>query len=507
MRKGKVYLVGAGPGDPGLISIRAVNCLKGANVVVYDNLANRAFLKYASKGAELIYVGKKGGQHTMSQEQINRLIIEKARAGKEVVRLKGGDPFIFGRGGEEAEELVEAGIDFEVVPGITSAIAVPAYAGIPLTHRKIASTVAFITGHEDPTKETSSISWDKVATGVGTLVFLMGVGNLEKIAEALIANGRDPSTPVAVIRRGTEPIQQTVTGCLQDIASKVRAAQIRPPAIIVVGDVVALRDRLNWYEKRPLFGKNIVVTRAREQASEFSRKLQELGANTIEFPTIEVAPPDDWAQLDRAISQLGEYDWMVFTSVNGVRFFLDRLKALGHDLRALSHTRIAAIGPKTASMWRSLYVEPDLVPQEYRAEAIVEAFKGLGLTRAKVLIPRAQRARVVLPKELVAMGLDVDVVSAYKTVRPSQDLGLVTKMLESGQIDMVTFTSSSTVQNFVAMFDQAREDLLNWMNRVAVACIGPVTAQSARDLGLSVDIVPERYTTSALAEAIVRYWK
>ncbi len=507
MGKGKVYLVGAGPGDPGLISIKAVNRLAEADVVVYDNLANRAFLKHAPKSAELIYVGKKGGQHTMSQEQINRLIVEKALAGKDVVRLKGGDPFIFGRGGEEAEELVDAGVDFEVVPGITSAIAVPAYAGIPLTHRKFTSTVAFVTGHEDPTKDTSSISWDKLATGVGTLVFLMGVGNLEKIADALIAHGRDPSTPVAVIRRGTEPHQRTLTGCLQDIASKVRAAGIKPPAIIVVGEVVALRDRLNWYEKKPLFGKNIIITRAREQASEFSKKLEELGANTIEFPTIEVVPPDDWTQLDRAVSQLDEYDWMVFTSVNGVRFFLDRLKELGLDLRAISHTKIAAIGPKTAHMWRRLYVEPDLVPQEYRAEAIVEAFKGLGITSAKVLIPRAQQAREVLPKELLAMGFDVDVVPAYKTVRPSQDVSMVSQMLSSGQIHMVTFTSSSTVRNFVDMFGQEKENLMNWMSTVAVACIGPITAQTAQDLGLSVDIVPEQYTIEALVEAIIRYWK
>jgi len=318
-KEGKVYLVGAGPGDPGLITLKAIECLAEADVVFYDNLANRAFLRYASDAAELIYVGKKGGHHTLAQHEINRLIVEKALSGKKVVRLKGGDPFIFGRGGEEAEELVAAGIEFEVVPGITSAIAVPAYAGIPLTHRSYTSTVAFITGHEDPTKESSSIAWEKIATGAGTLVFLMGVGNLEKIADALITHGRDPMTPVAIIRKGTEADQQTVTGSLQDIAQKARSSGIKPPAIIVVGDVVRLRDRLKWYETKPLFGKNIIVTRARAQASEFSKKLASLGANPIEFPTIEVVPPDDWSELDNAISELDQYDWLIFTSVNGVR--------------------------------------------------------------------------------------------------------------------------------------------------------------------------------------------
>ncbi|MCJ7596474.1 MAG: uroporphyrinogen-III C-methyltransferase, partial [Desulfobacterales bacterium] len=299
-KKGKVYLVGAGPGDPGLLTLKAKESIEKADVVVYDYLANRVFLEYADHKAELIYVGKQGGRHTLSQEEINQLIVDKAQQGLTVVRLKGGDPFIFGRGGEEAEELTKAGIPFEIVPGITSAIAVPAYAGIPLTHRDFTSTVAFITGHEDPTKEKSDIAWDKLATGVGTLVFLMGVGNLPKIARTLVEQGRPPETPVAVIHRGTVPEQRTVTGVLSNIAERVQKAKLKAPGIIVVGEIVKLREELNWFEKRPLFGKRIVVTRAREQASDFLVLLNELGAEGIEFPTIEVIPPPDWEALDEA---------------------------------------------------------------------------------------------------------------------------------------------------------------------------------------------------------------
>jgi uroporphyrinogen III methyltransferase/synthase len=290
-KPGKVYLIGAGPGDPGLMTLKGKEILSRADVIIYDYLANKAFLEYGKPEAELIYVGKKGGDHTMGQADINRLIVEKSKAGNSVARLKGGDPFIFGRGGEEAQELVAEGVPFEVVPGITSAISVPAYAGIPLTHRDHTATVAFVTGHEDPFKEKSNIHWDKLATGVGTLVFLMGVGNLSKIAENLVRHGRSPETPVAVIRRGTVAEQKTVSGTLDNIAEKVKEAGLKPPAIIVVGDVVGLREELNWFETKPLFGKRIVVTRAREQASGFLQKLSDLGAECIQFPTIEIVPP------------------------------------------------------------------------------------------------------------------------------------------------------------------------------------------------------------------------
>ncbi|MFH1241093.1 MAG: uroporphyrinogen-III C-methyltransferase [Pseudomonadota bacterium] len=505
--KGKVYLVGAGPGDPGLLTIKGRECLSLAQVIIYDNLANRVFLQYAKDRAELIYVGKKGSCHTMSQDEINSLVIERARKGQIVVRLKGGDPFIFGRGGEEAQELVKAGIDYEVVPGVTSAVSVPAYAGIPLTHRGYASTVAFVTGHEDPTKQGSDIAWDKLSTGVGTLVFLMGVGRLPEIAEALMAHGRSPDTPTAVIQRGTVAAQKTLVGPLRDIAGIAKDNDVRPPGIIVVGEVVRLREELNWFEKRPLFGKRIVVTRAREQASEFLEGLARLGAECIEFPTIEVIPPQSWDELDAAIKTLETYQWVVFTSANGVKFFLKRLESLGMDVRDLKGLKIGAIGPKTAEYWHLMGLRPDLVPDEYRAEALVKSLKKEGAKKARILIPRAAEAREVLPEELRKMGAQVDVVTAYRTVRPVNDTSRVKEMLKSGTIDMVTFTSSSTVTNFVDMFEVGKDQLLRWMKNVVVACIGPITAGTAQEKGFSVGLIPPEYTVEALTDSIIRYFE
>jgi uroporphyrinogen III methyltransferase/synthase len=505
-KKGKVYLVGSGPGDPGLLTLKAKECIEKADVVIYDYLANAVFLEYAKKDAERIYVGKEGGRHTMGQHEINRLIVEKARKGLRVVRLKGGDPFIFGRGGEEAQELVRAGIPFEVVPGVTSAIAVPAYAGIPLTHRDFTATVAFVTGHEDPTKETSNIAWDKIATGIGTLVFLMGVGNLSKIAASLVDHGRSPDTPVAVIRAGTVPAQRTVTGSLGNIADIAQQEKIKPPAIIVVGDVVSLRKDLSWFEQRPLFGKRIVVTRARGQASDFVSRLSELGAECVEFPTIEVIPPPTWKELDHAIGNLESYQWLVFTSVNGVKHFFDRLEHSGLDARTLKGVRVAAIGPKTADAIRAKGVNPDLVPQEYRAEAVVEAFGKQGVKGLRILLPRAAEAREVLPQELEKMGARVEVVEAYRTVRPKGAKDEIMAMLEKGDIHMVTFTSSSTVSNFMDMFQEDSDQLLKWMKTVTVACIGPVTAKTAQGRGLTVQITPPDYTIEALTQAMVDYF-
>ena len=507
IQTGKVYLVGAGPGDPGLLTIKGKECLCEADVVIYDYLANDAFLNYAKDEAELIYVGKKAGSHTMSQTQINGLIVDRASKGQIVVRLKGGDPFIFGRGGEEAQDLIKAGVDFEVVPGITSAISVPAYAGIPLTHRDHTSTLAFITGHEDPLKEKSDIAWDKLATGAGTLVFLMGVGNLSKIAEHLMAHGRSPDTPVAVIRRGTSPEQTTVVGNLENIARLTKESRIRPPAIIVVGNVVQLREELNWFETKPLFGKRIVVTRAREQASEFLRTLQMLGAEAIEFPTIEVMPPKSWESLDRAIKALDEYDWLLFTSVNGVKFFLKRLGFLGKDIRDLKGIKIGVIGPKTAAMWHRMGIKPDLMPDEYRAEAVVESLRELGISGAKILIPRAARAREVLPEQLREAGAHVNVVHAYRTISPDHDTGRVMELLMGGSIDMVTFTSSSTVSNFVKMFDSGGGRLQELMKNVAVACIGPITAETAEEYNFKVSLVPPKYTIASLTESIMRFFQ
>ena len=505
-KKGKVYLVGAGPGDPGLLTIKAKESLEKADVVVYDYLANRVFLEYADQKAELIYVGKQGGSHTLSQEEINRLIVDKALFGLTVVRLKGGDPFIFGRGGEEAEELTRAGIPFEIVPGITSAIAIPAYAGIPLTHRDFTSTVAFITGHEDPNKEKSDIAWDKLATGVGTLVFLMGVGNLAKIARTLVEEGRSPETPVAVIHRGTVPEQRTVTGVLSNIAERVQKAKLKAPGIIVVGEIVKLREELNWFEKRPLFGKRIVVTRAREQASDFLVLLNELGAEGIEFPTIEVIPPPDWEALDEAIRSIETYQWLLFTSVNGVKYFFVRLETLGKDARDLKGIKVGAIGPKTAQAIREKGIRPDLVPPEYRAEAVVEAFRKVEKRTCRILLPRAAQAREVLPQELEKISEKVDVVEAYRTIRAETGKEGVRDLLKEGHIDMVTFTSSSTVTNFVDIFEKDGDPIQKWMEKVAVACIGPVTADTAKERGFKVSLMPKDYTIEALTEGIVQFF-
>lgn len=506
-KPGLVYLVGAGPGDPGLLTLKGRDCLRQADVIVYDNLANRALLNHASDDAEMIYVGKKGDCHTLSQTRINTLIIDKAFEGNKVVRLKGGDPFIFGRGGEEARELAEAGVPFEVIPGVTSAVAVPAYAGIPLTYRDFNATVAFITGHEDPDKKQSSIAWDRLATGAGVLVFLMGVGNLHQIADKLIDHGRKPSTPVAVISRGTSPGQRTLVGELHNIARMAEDKRLQPPAVIVVGEVVHLRKMLNWFESKPLFGRRIVVTRAREQASQLLQRLAAFGGECIEFPTIKVVPPDSWQPLDRAITRLPDYDWLLFTSANGVKYFLERLAAQGKDVRALGKSKVGAIGPKTARMLHRSGIRPDLVPDEYRAEAVAADLKDRRPQGLRILLPRAAQAREVLPDELRKMKAQVDVVPAYQTVNADHDSDRVKQLLEESAIDIVTFTSSSTVKNFAEMFSGEGRRLQKWMREVAVACIGPVTARTAEEQGFKVSITPPEYTIEALTDAIVRYFR
>ncbi len=502
--KPKVYLIGAGPGDPGLITVKGRDCIAAADVVIYDYLAAPALLEAARADAELIYVGKKGGDHTLPQEQINELLVAKAAAGAVVARLKGGDPYIFGRGGEEAEVLVAAGIDYEVVPGVTSAIAAPAYAGIPLTHRDFTSTVAFVTGHEDPTKTASSIDWGALARGIGTLVFFMGVKNLPHITGQLTAHGMPPDKPVAVVRWGTTAAQQTVSGTLATIEDAVRAAGVKAPAIIVVGEVVGLRDRLQWFEKRPLMGKTVVVTRAREQASDLRRALSELGAACLECPTIRVAPAADGAPLERAIAGLAAYDWIVFTSVNGVRFFFERLFARGRDVRALGHLRTAAIGPATAERLRAFGLTTDILPDSYRAEAVAAAFAREDVRGKKILLPRAREARSALPEALKAQGAVVDEVTAYETLAVGDGAETLRRYLENGRIDLVTFTSSSTVKNFKALLPAA--DLKRLMAGVAVASIGPITSETARGLGFAVDISAETYTIAGLCEAIVRFY-
>ena len=502
--KGKVYLVGAGPGDPGLITVKGLECIKQADVLIYDFLASSVLLKHASESAEVIYVGKKGSDHTFSQNYINALIVEKAKNGLTVIRLKGGDPFIFGRGGEEAEVLINEKIPFEIVPGVTSAIAAPAYAGIPLTHRKYTSTLAFVTGHEDPTKKESNIDWASLARGIGTIVFLMGVKNLPQITDRLMSHGMPPDTPVALVRWGTTARQFTVTGTLDTIAERAKATGLKPPAIIVVGHVVKLRETMKWYENRPLMGRSIVVTRSREQASDLVKRLSDLGAECLECPTITVVPPDDLKPLDMAIENLSSYDWLMFTSVNGVNFFFNRLFEKNNDVRALNNIHTAVIGPATAKRLFDFGLKSDIIPESYRGESVVKAFARKDISGKRILLPRAKEARQVLPLELRKMGAVVDDITAYCNQAVKDDSDIVLKRLKERTIDMITFTSSSTVKNFRALLPS--EGLKRLMQGVSIASIGPITADTARDLGFDVHIVAESYTIVGLCEAIQQYY-
>lgn len=502
---GKVYLIGAGPGDPGLITVKGLECVKKADVIIYDYLANERLLDQRRPEAELVYVGKQGGKHTLPQDEISRLIVERAKEGKIVARLKGGDPFIFGRGGEEAEELVDNGVPFEVVPGVTAATAVPTYAGIPLTHREHTASVAFVTGHEDPTKPESKVHWEKIATGIGTLVFFMGMKNLENIVENLVSNGRSPDTPVALIQWGTRTDQRVVTGTLKNIVAAVKSARLGPPAIIVVGDVVKLRAKLNWYESKPLFGKRILVTRSRDQASVFAEMLIDRGATTVEFPTIDVVPPASWDELDAAITSIETYDWLIFTSANAIRFFMERLKELNRDLRQLKGVRICVVGPKTAEALEPHGLKPDLVPSEFKAEGVLQALGGVSVRGQRFLIPRARVAREVIPDKLREQGASVTVATAYDNVRPASDLDRVQKLFSEKKISAVTFTSSSTVHNFVEIL--GRKEYKSLMAGVTVACIGPVTAKTAEEFGMKTDIMPAEYTIPALVEAMVEFYR
>jgi uroporphyrinogen III methyltransferase/synthase len=503
--KAKVYLVGAGPGDPGLITVKGKESIQTADVIIYDYLASPALLRYAPPNAEMIYVGKKGGDHTLSQDGINALIVEKSKAGLTVCRLKGGDPFIFGRGGEEAEVLVSKGIPYEVVPGVTSAVAAAAYAGIPLTHRKLTATLAFVTGHEDPHKVESSIDWESLARGIGTLVFFMGVKNLPDITQKLIANGKSPDTPVALIRWGTTPGQKTVTGNLDNISERVKEAGLKAPAIIVVGKVVDLRNTLKWFETRPLLGKRIIVTRAREQASDLVRQLSDLGAECLEYPTIKIVPAENLKPMDEVIKNLSAYDWIVFTSVNGVKFFFERLFEMGLDVRDLNHIRTAAIGPATAERLFEFGLKSDIIPKNYRAEAVVEAFRRENLDGKKILLPRAGEARPVLPVELRNMGADVHEVTAYLTEKVRDNADLLVGQLEEKTIDMITFTSSSTVNNFKSLLPPDKFTQL--IDGAKIASIGPITTDTASELGFKVDVTAESYTIPGLCEAILKYYR
>jgi len=392
-----VYIIGAGPGDVGLITLKGVECLREADVVVYDYLVSKDLLKYAKADARFIYAGKQGGAHTLSQWQINDLLVKEVKAGNIVARLKGGDPFIFGRGGEEAEKLAANKIPFEIVPGVTSAIAVPSYAGIPLTHRGLTPTVAFVTGHEDPTKEKSDINWSALAR-IGTLVFLMGVKNIEKIVRELKDNGRSPQTPAALIRWGTTPRQEILEGNLSSIVQLVRERKFAPPAILVVGEVVALRGTLQWFDSKPLFGKGVVITRPEKQADDLAKLLMNKGANPIHFPTIKIVPPPSWRELDAAIKNLENYDWLIFTSANGVAYFFERLFAKKKDIRDLKGIKICCIGPATAQQVASRGIKIDLIPQKFISEGILESFARKNLKGKKILLARAAERAMFFPK-------------------------------------------------------------------------------------------------------------
>ena len=504
MKQGMVYLVGAGPGDYKLISVKALEYIQQADTIVYDRLADDRLLSTARSDVELIYVGKASSNHTMRQEDINQLLVDKAKEGKNVVRLKGGDPFVFGRGGEEALTLVENKVSFEIVPGITSAISVPAYAGIPVTHRGIATSFAVITGHEDPTKAESTIKWSHLATAVDTLVFLMGVENLPHITEKLIENGRSADTPAAVIRWGTKPEQRVLVTTVGKASADVAREGIKPPAIFIVGEVVNLRQDLAWFDQRLLFGKTALVTRAREQASALTCQLENLGAQCIEAPSIKLVPPESYAELDKAIDKLATYNWMIFTSVNGVEHFFTHLYSKKRDSRALGNSKIAAIGAQTAAALKNYGILADIVPLEFRAEGIVAALSGRIEPGMSVLIPRALVARDILPEKLREMGATVDVVPVYRTLTGDSDGEMLAKRLSAGEIDLVTFTSSSTVTNLLELLGSKGSELLQ---TAKIACIGPITAGTCLENGIKPDVIAEEYTIHGMIEAITTLYK
>lgn len=498
--KGKVYLVGAGPGDLGLVTLRARECIELADVIIYDYLANPEMLGWAREDAEIIYAGKKSGEHTLTQDQINHLIVEKARERKQVVRLKGGDPFVFGRGAEEAKAIADASVAFEIVPGITAAIAGPAYAGIPITHRADNSHVTFFTGHEDPAKSESAIDYAALAKLGGTQVMLMGIGRIDPITKEMLAKGVRRDLPVALVRWATTGRQQTLTGTLENIAERVVAAGFEAPAVAVFGDVVALRKDLNWYEHRPLSGKRIVVTRTRKQAGVLTSHLRALGADIIELPTIRIEPPTELREFAELVQDAHLYDWIVFTSPNGVNAFFEIFFKLYDDAREIGGAKIAAIGPATAQRVRDFHLHVDLQPEEFVAEAVVKEFQRQGgVENLRILLARAEKARDVLTKELSRLGAIVDEALAYRTVPETRDVtGARRRFLEEGA-DLITFTSSSTVENFLGL-------KLPWPKGMQVASIGPITSKTARDNGLKVEIEAKRHDIPGLIAAIQNYF-
>jgi uroporphyrinogen III methyltransferase/synthase len=499
---GKVYLVGAGPGDSGLLTLRGAELLGGADVVVYDALVNPELLKLAPKTSEIIYGGKRAREHAIPQKGLNDLLIAKAREGKTVVRLKGGDPYVFGRGGEEAEKLADASIPFEVVPGVSSFVAVPNYAGVPLTHRDFCSRLTLITGHEDPTKEASSIDWPQVARTPGTKVIMMGTDRIGEIARTLVANGLPAETPVVMVRWGTTGRQQSIEGTLDTIAAVAAETKIGPPTVAVIGEVVKLRSKLNWFEHRPLFGQRIVVTRAREQAAQFSRQLADLGAEVIEVPTIRIEPPTRREDIVDALLELNSYDWLIFTSPNGVTTFFEYFFRQFHDMRDIGGCRIAAVGPATAKKLKDLHLQVDLMPDEAMASSIAEAFAAYeSIENLKICLLRAEVANRELPAALEEMGAIVDDIACYRTVPETDDpTGAAANLVEAGA-DWITFTSASTVEHFHARFDLPL--LLQKWPKLKLASIGPETSKVLAALHLKPHLEARQHTTDGLVEALL----
>ncbi|MBI3875062.1 MAG: uroporphyrinogen-III C-methyltransferase [Verrucomicrobia bacterium] len=499
--KGTVYLVGAGPGDAGLLTLRGAELLRRADVVVYDALVNADLLRLAPKSAEVIYAGKRAAAHAIPQEELNQLLVAKAKEGKTVVRLKGGDPYIFGRGGEEAEELAAAGISFEVVPGISSIVAAPNYAGIPITHREHCSSFTVITGHEDPTKDDTSLDYAQLARTPGTKVVLMGVERIRVIAEQLVAHGMNAATPVAMVRWGTTGQQRSIEGTLANIAALVAEKKFTAPAVTIIGDVVKLRGKLNWFEKRPLFGQRIVVTRTREQASQLSAQLFERGAEVLEIPTIKILPTDHHEALAEVLIGLGEYDWLVFTSPNGVTAFFDLFFRGFEDVRDLGAVRLAAVGPATAAKLKELHLKVDLTPEKFTAAEVAKAFRKFEtIENLRVLLLRAEVANADLPKALEELGAIVDDIACYKTVPETEDVNGASAKLIEGGADWITFASSSAVENFHARFNLP--ELLQKFPRARIVSIGPETTKALSALGLKPTVEAKQHTIVGLVKAI-----
>lgn len=515
--KGKVYLVGAGPGDPELISLKALRCLKEADTIIYDRLINPALLQYAAPKAEIIYAGKSSQKHTLSQDEINSLLVKKAKEGKIVIRLKCGDPFLFGRGAEEALFLSRHKVSFEIVPGISSALAVPAYAGIPLSHRNYTSSIGIFTGHEEKDKTNSAINWPKISTGLGTLVFLMGVENLSFIVKNLIVCGRRESTPCCLIQEGTTPRQKTVTANLGTIVLKAKQTKILPPALLVVGEVVSLRKQLNWFENKPLFGKKILITRpsasplglaerrARggpsEEKNRLAQFLEEYGARCIELPAIAIKPLADYSQLDAAIKDISRFQWLIFSSQNGVKFFKQRLDCLNQNPDALKKIKIAAIGPRTASALENMGLKVDLQPDKFCQEGLLESFRRFKLKGQNILIVNALEARDVLARGLAKMGNRVTTTPVYQTDDGCWTLDDKKNSLKD--IDTITFTSSLAAKNFLAGF--SKNFLKAHFKNTLIASIGPITSRTVKKAGLKVNIEAKEYTLEGLAKAIISY--